>query len=162
MQELRIFRWCDVCHAESAQAEATERYLVEIGAPDGRPASPRLVETCEQHGKLFREARDLARQVGAIPKERTTAEPLAEPAPVLSGPKSTITCPLCELEMARSSVIGHLERVHGAKPYVHPRKCPDCGERWADSRTKGNSMAVHRRRVHGWDYVAEMASRAKR
>ena len=187
MQELRILRWCDVCNAENegARVEATERYLVVVGLPDGRRMTPRLVETCEQHGKPFREMRDLVEQVGILPKAKGNREPEpeAEPQPAPSVPKprpepapepepkpkrypsqakyqmSMAACPACGVEMRSHSLTGHLKLIHDAKPYVHPKKCPDCGESYGGD---AGAMATHRRRKHGWDHIAELAKRARR
>lgn len=176
MQELRIYRWCDVCHAEKGQTEATERYSVAIGLPDGRRMTPRLVETCEQHGKPFREMKELVAQVGILPKGEETKptpvpKPRPEPAEEDEKPKkprypsqvaydaSTDTCPLCGVELKRSSLVGHLiGAIHDAKPITQPKKCPDCGERFEGA----GAMGMHRRRAHGYDLVVELAKRARK
>lgn len=182
MQELRILRWCDVCNAENegARVEAAERFMVAVGLPDGRRMTPRLVETCEQHGKPFREMRDLVEQVGILPKAKGKQQPeepepepaliprpAPEPEPEKTPGRSTqrsgvwarqrVACPVCEIDLRRDAIGAHLREVHGAK-LVQPTKCPDCGNKI----THGAGMSTHRTKVHGYNHIAELAKRARK
>lgn len=184
MQELRIFGWCDVCNAESgARVEAAVSFVITIAAAGrpGSPPKPKRLDLCDNHGKPVTDVSEMLKvgtvyspkaeesKPGAVPKPRP--EPVSEPDVSKAEPKklkyasqvayesSVAICPLCGLELKRSSLAGHLiGTVHDAKPIAQPKKCPDCGERWE----KATSMVIHRRRVHGWDYMAELVKRARK
>lgn len=163
MQELRVFSWCDVCHAEGASVEAAEKYVITIDVTD-RPGSRTIkgLDVCERHGKPVRDLVELLRQVGTgvrpkaegdtAPAKRSSAERQAEWGNAL------VTCPRCGIELAQHSLRKHILARHGAKPIVQPKKCPDCGETFDTQR----GMLRHRMGIHGYDHMAELAKRAKR
>lgn len=171
MQELKIFSWCDVCHAEGGQGEAAVSFLVNvvpIGAL-GRAPVPRRLDLCEPHSKPVLDVAELMK-MGTIPpapkaeepsKPQPVPKPRPEPKPASSEQRwggQRMPCPVCEMDLTNHAVVDHLLGIHGAKRIVQPKKCPDCGSRF----DLGQAMATHRRKVHGWSHVAELVKRIKR
>lgn len=176
MQELKVLRWCDQCHDEDGALvpAADPPYVIAINAPGiGRPMMPRRLDLCDRHLKPVTDIQDLALKLGVAadgdPKEarpKTVAPKTVVPPPVVptttdqTEPKRTdwgaerTACPFCGKDIRRSSAATHLVGVHDAKLPRQPRKCPDCGEAYSHDRVQ--SMVTHRRRMHGYDYLAEM------
>lgn len=65
--------------------------------------------------------------------------------------------PTCAKSMTRGSLHKHLVVQHGCVTPKQPPKCPDCGGRYA----KSFAMITHRRRMHDYLHIAEIAATAK-
>jgi hypothetical protein len=156
MQELRILKWCDVCHKESgAYVEALQAFVVRIQTSGKQGAGlTRKLEACEPHAKLVTELYATLKDCGTQPDEvpRTTEQPaLFASRPKPEAEPEVVGCRLCSSPVQRQGMLKHLINMHGAKPRKTPTKCPDCGGKYAAPQ----GMAAHRRVVHGWDALEE-------
>jgi hypothetical protein len=143
VDEIIIKKWCDIHASEkgSPRVEATESFT--IAAAEGkRTAMPRLLVTCAEHGQPFREL---------IVVLRVHGEKVAE---TVANSGRDWTCPICEAPILRASAANHIIDRHKGKRPKLPLKCPDCGEKYST----GTTMTNHRRKHHGYDYVAEMVA----
>jgi hypothetical protein len=167
MQELRILRWCDVCHKESgAFVEVTNVFVISVSAPGvGRPLVRKL-EVCEQHEKLPVELREMLRQCGTSPGEeppRTVEQPalFVEDKPKRPGQSPSeqrhMLCKFCGEDLQRGSMAEHLIILHHARRIKQPAKCPDCSAK----HELAQSMVTHRRRAHGYDSIDALAATVK-
>lgn len=172
MQELRILKWCDVCHKEDgAYVEIDRAYVISFKTDGQRDsATTRKLEVCDRHGKsvdaVLQMLTDCGTMPGVEPAERPAELPIEpitkQPGVEVKRGKGNIMsrpvpCPICKREITRGAMPTHIVYAHAARPIKQPAKCPDCGEKYAGL----NSMATHRRRTHGWDMIAELAAQVK-
>jgi hypothetical protein len=162
VDEVLVRRWCDLCRAteEGKRVEAAMRYKVAItrdGA--GFDAAVRSVDCCDKHDRQIEELRLLVKSVGGkLPTRQEPAVAPVEPKP--RGPAPTAasrvmrTCPVCSNELSATNTTTHLVNVHGAKPIKQSRRCPECSLVAPTDR----GMLNHRRMLHGYDYMAELAA----
>ena len=175
MQELKVLRWCDQCHDEDGALvlAADPPYVIAINAPGiGRPMTPRRLDLCDRHLKPVTDIQDLALKLGVA----ADGDPEKKPGPnatktVVPPPVVPTTTDQAEPNAphwgAERTACPSAARTSGAAPRRptssgcttqscprQPRKCPDCGEAYSHDRVQ--SMVTHRRRMHGYDYLAEM------
>lgn len=163
MQEVKVHRWCDVCHADNgARVEVTNRYTISLST-EGRTPLVRTLETCDIHAKPLEELRELLKVAGIVPKAPTPTaaevretlrqgeEPTQPELPLLKD-APRVRCPLCSHGYARTAIIKHLAAMHGVKPLKQPTRCPDCSAKFSQQ----HSMSMHRRVAHHHDYLSEM------
>ncbi len=181
MDELKVYSWCDQCFAEGEQrVEAAGKFQMAIDPHDrGRPHRPRLLALCEQHAKPVMEMREMLIKLGvpvdqksadvkATPKATTPKEPRPPQPTTVEQPtlpdvstgqdKIHAPCPICSEVLRRTSIVVHLQGRHGCRAVAQPKKCPECGGHFDPI----NSMLIHRRRMHDYDYLADVVATAKR
>lgn len=164
MKEYRIDVYCDRHQPENVPGTVTRQVAL-----DGMKF--KTLDLCEQCEKeLFDEVSDLLVRFGVpldtpvtAPKTRKTPPPargLAGPEavfvepPVPASPDTDRTkaqCEICDSVVLRSSLISHLWSHSSIPRPPVPSVCPECGGRYDIPQ----SMTTHRRRMHGYDSVAE-------
>lgn len=174
MREMRIDKWCDLCHVDDkgARVEAVQTFMVDImdlGArplgSSGRRPEPRVIEVCDTHadtisfmqrrasvGVTLERFRAMTGQVAPTDPEPTQAAVTATGAK--QAKRKRKPCPVCGKPLVSSSIGTHLIEVHGARPPRQPKSCPDC-KRKAKSDA---SMILHRTRAHDYDHHGELAT----
>jgi hypothetical protein len=160
MKEIIIKKWCDMCWLDGEQRTAsTQSWTVGILAGENRPI-PRVVETCETHGKVIGDLLELTGNLELLPTSGEQAS--AKVVPNTGRPPRSVDgeyagvrmeCPACHVEYSKSSLALHIWTRHQHQPGrpPQPTNCPDCGE-YLES---AGAMGMHRRGVHGYDPIEE-------
>jgi len=158
MREMVWNKWCDACYSDG-QAKVAALHTFTVGAVVGetRPGL-KVLELCEQHGKLVTDLQALMAETGQLP-DFAAAKP--KPAPVATSTPYAhrlTVCPICRGEYARNGMVSHVWRAHRTdqRPDYQGR-CPDCGE----DQFTGAGLAAHRRTAHGYDALEDALSGVK-
>lgn len=151
MKEWVTNLWCDACYDEhdglKTKADVT---TPPMSMNVKGKAEPKTLDLCAMHEKaLVSPLLDLLAEHGA---RLELVRPERPPQSRVTG-----TCPVCHVEVHRSSLISHLWGRHREdKRPPEPAKCPDCAFPGRGNVTSSQAMGTHRRKEHGRDSLAEV------
>lgn len=156
MRETVIRAWCDACWQDGEQrTPSTHSYTAGIVVGETRPGL-KLLELCDMHDKLALDLMALLADIGTVPEFKVKSK---APEPVVQYAMSkTVSCPVCNTGLTRSSLVNHIWSNHRTdnKPNVGT-VCPECRTEY----DTGQGVAAHRRFEHGHDAVAEALAGVK-
>lgn len=153
MREIMAF--CDSCWADGEKrSAATQQMTIAIAVGDNPHPTPKVLDFCDVCIKNVAALAELVADSAVYPTKKTAVEG-AHGAP---SKVRMVACPVCKVQTARASLVGHIWGRHrnDVRPEI-PLICPDCNETY-DS---GQGIATHRRLTHGYDALTEALAGVK-
>jgi hypothetical protein len=159
MREIAIQRYCDGCwdSGQGTRVLATQSWMLALRDGDTRTGPPKLVEVCDDHGKLLTAAAWLHSAAPDLSAVTAPPEPARKKGPgrprLNNAEHPVVVCPVCDQEKSRGSIRLHIYRVHRGEtpPTSTSWVCPVCERPF----TTPQGYAQHTYRAHNLDPLWE-------